>query len=312
MAAIEVYNKPDFQYREETFAILALNAWELLLKAKLVAECANDIRCLYKYERRETKSGRPSKKLYLRRNRTGNVHTIGLRRVIAKLENVRSVRLSPAVKRNIDALVEIRDNAVHYLNASPQLAKQILEIGTASVRNFVELVKVWFAHDLSHYHLYLMPIGFVGSPHATALATSANEKSLVRYLAQLVSEEDTEPGADFHVALSVNLSFTRSAKDAAAVVAVTDDPGAPQVQLTEENVRKTYPWDYADLTKRLRKRYVDFKANRKYHAIRKPLMDDPRYTRSRFLDPGNPRSPKKVFYNPNIVREFDRHYTRRE
>lgn len=34
MSAIEVYNKPDFKYREETFAILAINAWELLLKGK--------------------------------------------------------------------------------------------------------------------------------------------------------------------------------------------------------------------------------------------------------------------------------------
>ena len=31
VSAIEVYNKPDFKYREETFSILAINAWELLL-----------------------------------------------------------------------------------------------------------------------------------------------------------------------------------------------------------------------------------------------------------------------------------------
>ena len=33
LSAIEIYNKPDFKYREETFAILAINSWELLLKA---------------------------------------------------------------------------------------------------------------------------------------------------------------------------------------------------------------------------------------------------------------------------------------
>lgn len=33
-AVIEIYNKPDFQYREEAFAALATNAWEPLLKAK--------------------------------------------------------------------------------------------------------------------------------------------------------------------------------------------------------------------------------------------------------------------------------------
>lgn len=30
LSSIEVYNRPTFAYREETFAILALNAWELL------------------------------------------------------------------------------------------------------------------------------------------------------------------------------------------------------------------------------------------------------------------------------------------
>ena len=49
LAAIEVYNKPGFLYREETFSILTLNAWELLLKARLVAENNNDPRCIYVY-----------------------------------------------------------------------------------------------------------------------------------------------------------------------------------------------------------------------------------------------------------------------
>lgn len=34
VAAIEIYNKPDFLYREESFAVMAINGWELLLKAK--------------------------------------------------------------------------------------------------------------------------------------------------------------------------------------------------------------------------------------------------------------------------------------
>ena len=34
ISAIEIYNKPDFKYREESFCILIVNTWELLLKAK--------------------------------------------------------------------------------------------------------------------------------------------------------------------------------------------------------------------------------------------------------------------------------------
>jgi len=35
LAAIEIYNKPQIEYRDECFTILLINAWELLLKAML-------------------------------------------------------------------------------------------------------------------------------------------------------------------------------------------------------------------------------------------------------------------------------------
>jgi hypothetical protein len=57
VAAIEIYNKPDFQYRNETFAVLAVNGWELLFKAKWPVDHNNDIRasmsCIRKRRRTE-------------------------------------------------------------------------------------------------------------------------------------------------------------------------------------------------------------------------------------------------------------------
>ena len=55
VAAIEIYNKPDFQYREETFSILAINGWELLLKAKWLDENDKKIQSLYVRNRVEKK-----------------------------------------------------------------------------------------------------------------------------------------------------------------------------------------------------------------------------------------------------------------
>ena len=48
VAAIEIYNKPVMPHRDETFAMLAVSAWELLLKARLVRDAKNRIqaRCL--------------------------------------------------------------------------------------------------------------------------------------------------------------------------------------------------------------------------------------------------------------------------
>lgn len=50
IAAIEIYNKPDFKYREETFSILTVNSWELLFKAKWLQINNNKVNSLYVYE----------------------------------------------------------------------------------------------------------------------------------------------------------------------------------------------------------------------------------------------------------------------
>lgn len=55
ISAIEIYNKPDFKYREETFSILAINSWELLLKAKWLKENRNKVRSLYVLEKSKKK-----------------------------------------------------------------------------------------------------------------------------------------------------------------------------------------------------------------------------------------------------------------
>jgi len=85
-AAVEVYNKPAFLYREETFAILALNAWELLLKAKVLKDANSAISSLRVYETRLTKAGVKSQKKFLKRNRAGNPQSITLGACIAKLD----------------------------------------------------------------------------------------------------------------------------------------------------------------------------------------------------------------------------------
>jgi hypothetical protein len=47
LAGIEIYNKPRFIYRAQSFAILAMNAWELLLKAKWLTDNNNRVSSLY-------------------------------------------------------------------------------------------------------------------------------------------------------------------------------------------------------------------------------------------------------------------------
>ncbi len=311
ISAIEIYNKPAFGYREETFAILAINAWELLLKAKLVAISNNDLRCLYVSTTRPLASGKQSRKKYFKINRTGNKMTLGIDACLDSLTK-KGIAVPDPVRKNLEALIEIRDNAVHFVNARPQLAKQVLEIGTASLRNFIELGKLWMNLDLSSYSLYLMPIGFLPPAEATAIAVSKHEQNVVNFLAGLMTATQTD--TDYHVSLDVKISFMRTPATAATAVVVNDptNPNAIKVNISEEDIRKTYPWDYETLTDKLKGRYIDFKANEKYHGLRKKIVANPQFMKTRYLDPGNPKSSRKDFYNPNIVSEFDKVYTRRK
>lgn len=312
LSAIEIYNKPDFAYREEAFALLALNAWELLLKGRVLRDNRNDLRSLYVYERRRTKSGEWAQRRFVKRNRTGNAYSKGLSQLVNELEGDPSRHLPPAVRKNLLALTEIRDNAAHFINPGPRLAKQVLEIGTASVKNYVELASRWFQRDFARYKLYLMPIGFVGAPgKATAVQMSAQEGNLMDYLESLMAEDASGSSKGFHVALDVNIAVKRSSGGAVAgEYRVTTDPAAPALRVEEEDILRAFPWDYGELTRRLKLRYKNFLQNKRYHEIRKALKSDERLVRTRFLDPKSSKGPKKEFYNPNIVAEFDKHYIR--
>jgi hypothetical protein len=312
LSSIEIYNKPTFAYREETFAILALNAWELLVKAKLLAANNNQPKSLYVAFSPKTKTGNASKKLQFKRNRSGNLMTMGIDGCIVALEK-QGVTVPAPVKKNLEALTEIRDNAVHYLNASPLLAKQVLEIGTAALRNFIELGKLWLDLDLSSYSLYLMPIGFLSSPAgASGIMVSNEERKIVNYLAALVKDAQDDAVQDYHVSLDVNISFKRTSASDAATVIISNDPNAVHVTMSEEDIRNRYPWDYYVLRDKMKARYIDFKENEKYNVLRKKLSEDPQYMKTRYLDPSNTKSTKKNFYNPNILTQFDKAYTLRK
>lgn len=314
VAAIEIYNKPHFYYREESFALLAINAWELLFKARLLQIHRNDIAVLYVREKRQKKDGSKSTKTYIKRNRSGNPMTIGLNASMTRLASEREARLPQNVRRNVDGLIEIRDNAAHYINPSSMVTKEILEIATASIRNYVSLLYTWFNYDLSSDVSLFLPLGFIqGTQQWHSIQASTNEKRLLQYLHGLASapENASHQADDFHVAVRVEVRLERSKMEDAIKIAHSDDPNATKVVISEEQIQEKYPWDYKELIRRLRARYRDFKLDRKAHAIRKNLIKDERYARERLLNPLNPKGPKTVLYNPNILKEFDRHYTKR-
>lgn len=309
IAAIEIYNKPNFSYREEAFALLMSNAWELLLKAKWLLDHEEMIESLYEYVD-DGKGGTAPKT-----NRAGNPLSHSANYLAAKFKDDKDSGLEPACYDNFMALIEIRDNAAHFINKDLYLGRRILEIGTASLRNYLCLATEWFQLDLTQYNFFLMPISFYHGFEAAEPATRAHYPEQVQRLLEYLDAleaKPTEDAAKQHVALRMETKLVHGKDTAAVSFRWTDDPHAPVITVREEDIFKNYPMTYRDLANAMKRRYENFLENKSFHKIRQTLEKDNKYVIVRLLHPANPTSSRQRFYNPNILQEFDKHYVRRK
>lgn len=80
LSAVETYNCASALYREETFAILMINAWALLLKARIMREHGGKPSSIHEFKARKKKDGSPSKLKEVKRTRSSAPMTIGIDR----------------------------------------------------------------------------------------------------------------------------------------------------------------------------------------------------------------------------------------
>lgn len=308
VSAIEIYNKPDFNYREEAFALLMVNGWELLLKAKWIFDRGDAVESLYVLD---SETGNPKV------GRSGNPLTHAVHFLAQNIFEDGNSGLEKACLDNINAMIEIRDISAHFINKDIYFGRRIQELGTASLRNYMYLATEWFQVDLSRYNFFLMPISFYHGfetvmPPADNLYPEQITK-LLEYLDSLqnVNNEDNELSTQ-NVALRMETRLVRGKREEAVEFRWTNDPSAPSVALREEDVSKNYPLTYRDLTDALKRRYTNFVENKDYHRVKREIEKENKFCLIRLLNPSNPKSSKQRFYNPNIFQEFDKHYDKRK
>jgi len=304
-AAIEIYNKPVVPHREETFAILVVSAWELLLKARLIKEDGNKLEAVYEKESVRRKDGRPSRRKRVKRNRAGNPVTIGLAAAVHRCGMLAEKPLAPACRANLELLIEVRDNAVHFLNDDPELARKVNEVGTASLINYVQVVGDWFEQDLGAHRFAILPLAFDGVAAPKALKPPKRTQQAAKLLDHLERAAAAPPTSTvderFTVAVRIETTIVGRRSPEAIPVKFDGGPTATKVELTEEEFRRHWPHDHQELVKRIRQRVPGLKLNRDFHAEKKTLAENPRHARIRYLDFNNPKSTKKTFYSDAMV-----------
>jgi hypothetical protein len=244
LAAIEVYNKPDFRYREESFVILLVNAWELLLKAKILKDSKNRLSSLYVH------FGKNNRKI--KRSRTGNPLTIELFGAIQRLT------LDPVVSDNLASLVEIRDTAVHFYN-DDGVRYIVYTLGVAALRNYQHLAKEWFKKSLTAYHFYILPIGFSHSFRTFRLLDLESTPETVAKLFKGVADAQAKAPTDgpYYFACEITTELKSAKKFAdAADMSVKVDPNAKDAAVVITQLKKKldqYPLSFTEVVDRVKK-----------------------------------------------------------
>lgn len=299
VSAIEIYNKPNFEYREETFSILMVNAWELLLKAKIIQDDNDNPDAIHIIKHGQCVIS-PS----------GNPKTISLGTTLNRLLANGSV--PKVVGDNIKLLMNIRDDSVHFMCNDRELSSSIQEVGTASLKNFMTLTMSWFKYDFNQYNFYLMPVSFFHLSDVTSFSVANSVKeNLLKYLKSVEKEHEQDKDANYAISLKLATKLVKTSNDEALQVRLTNDPNAPEIVLSEEDALKNYPHDYHDLLEILKCRYTDFKQNQTFHEQMRTLKaEGERYCKVRRLDPDNPKSINKTFYHNRVIDQFDQWYER--
>lgn len=306
LSAIELYNKPNFQYREETFAILVVNAWELLLKAIILRQNRYKLRSLYVLKPCINKDGTKSTtRKYVDKNRSGNPKTISIMETLSILDNKKY--LPTNLRDNIEALIELRDNSIHFANMD-DISRQIQELGFACIKNYITLIKEKKIEiDMSNYNFYLMPLAYVSSNMVSESVLTEETKNYLTLVKSKIAKEESDQNYD--IAITIDIDFKKGSSFDG--LGFTYDKDGIKVALTEENIRKRYPWDNAELIRRCKMRYSDFIQNKNWNAQRNEIKNDAKLYRVRLLDPGNPKSAKKGFYSTNVFSYLDSYYTKK-
>ena len=295
LAAIEAGNRTNTQFNEETFCLLLVNAWEILLKAYVVKQNRNRPNCIYK---RDAK-GKPIRAAYSQSFQT-----------ITFLEALSKANIPLNVKNNLQGMYAARNEISHLGILSTQLRESIFRYGSASVINFVKLLKDWF--KVSAVVPYLLPIGFLGDAELLRQTrTDVKQRKLLEYLSQLLRESDQSDSA-YSVSLHLEVSIN-PITSGGGTIGVTDDPNAPKVNLTDEEFLKAYPWTFKAMVSACRERFTDFSQNYSFKEYMRELKKDPNCAFERKHNPHKSKSPAIWFYKPYAVLGFfDTKYSKKK
>lgn len=256
LAAIEVYNKPRMEYRDEVTVLLVVNAWELALKAALK---------------------RASKRIFYKKQRNEPYRTLSIEDALRQVVNH---KLFPAgidgqaLSVNVRALIEYRNRTTHLYAAD--LGEMVYPFLQTSILNYRDFMLDQFQKDIADSITWqLLPLGakapsepvqfMKAMPSASAVA---EVHEFIDDLRKMIDRAEAD-GADMQrvaAVYDVHLRTTKAVSSADLVVSVTKEGEHVLVKKTDPN--QSHPYNTTELLERVNaKRNGRTLTTRDYQAL---------------------------------------------
>jgi hypothetical protein len=261
--ALETINRLSIQYRLEAFCYLICNAWELLLKAKVLEDTGKQKSIYYKKKR-----GLPKRSLSLRDC---------LKKIFPNGDHPERL--------NIEHIANLRDETVHLIFS--QIPREVLCLFQASVINYHNRLNEWFGISLSER----VPVGMMSlvydlRPEQCDLTDKRLRRKLGRdaatflssYCSRIKQEFDRlQRPAQFSIGIEYRLVLTKNQTDADIVLSTgTGNSLSTQIIEVPKDSSKSHPFRQKEVIEQMKARVEGLQINpydiqcvSKVHNIRK-------------------------------------------
>lgn len=218
-AAIEIYNKPIFKYKIESFVILFINAWELLLKAILIDRESE--RAIFYDDKKE---------------RTLSI-TDALKKVFPDSANPQ--------RQNIETIIEVRDSIVHF--CIPSIESELSRFLQAGVLNYFGIIrKIGVFIDKEMYSTGFM--NFVTYPSELnqnnirleyGEVVQKNIKSIIELIK---GKEESIKSVEYAIPIEYRLVLSKKSEDGDITISIGKEGTPTSLLKIAKDINETHPY----------------------------------------------------------------------
>jgi len=231
--ALETINRLSIKYRVESFTHLICNAWELLLKARIIDEAKSREAIYYKNKLNEPK------------------RTLSLRDAVSKV----IANENDPVRRNLEKVAELRDDAMHFVIS--EVPRDVLLLFQACVINYHKKLNDWFGISISdRVSVGMMAIVYDLDPGSFDLSSAALQRRLGKDVAKYLTAvqggiqkefEALGKSQEYSIGVEYKLALTKKPGDADIILNSGDSGKSGAIVHVAKDSSISHPYRQKDL-----------------------------------------------------------------